>query len=166
MKSNKLEKLRRAIGLDYEHSYGKMQQEMPETVSPEFERIAQLPKAEEVDLSTVRAKKEDLKSAAPLFVKIDKHEEIAMDLTDAKNEIMGLVETIMLLAKAERLKDLAIQKIEKDLITIENKLAIINQQLVNPEEEYMHTMSIPQKREVSGLQHELNQLRSELSTLR
>ncbi|MCK5300202.1 MAG: hypothetical protein KAJ54_03545, partial [Candidatus Aenigmarchaeota archaeon] len=130
MKDN-VEKLRRAIGIDFDHSHGpaeeinlnqpplpnnyqSQQQNQKEPEQP------QVPKPFAIDgqkppISIQREPiKIEPKSSQPhqtpiqgdntLFVKIDKHQDVAVEISRTKIEMKNMVDTISILNQAEKLK--------------------------------------------------------------
>ncbi len=101
-----------------------------------------------------------------LFVKLENHTEIAAELVNIKKDIEKTAETLSILAKAEKLKSEATEKLEFNLNELEVKIHEIDRQLVSANKlgsVAKHTHS-PED-DISGLNSSLNSLKSKLSEM-
>lgn len=163
---SELERLREAVGLEDEPEQIPMQESMQppmqEPIQQEFE-----PSVEEaLESSTVPFEPSE-KGDTELFVKIEEHTDVATILNNSKKDIKSIIETISLLAKAEKLKADAIEGIEKHLNTLDAKLQQVGIKLMAPEGLQVHEGNLPKARnELISLQSDLESLKSELSQLK
>lgn len=109
----------------------------------------------------------DAETDTDLFVKIDEHVQISNDLGDSKKEIKGVSDTVLLLAKAEKLKADAIERMERHLDKLDAIINDVEIKLTAPE-----SLKMAESVDMSGtpselvdLQGELNHLKDELSKM-
>ena len=102
-----------------------------------------------------------------LFVKIDEHVVIAQDLMNSKKEVKGVSDTVLLLAKAEKLKADAIERMESHLDKLDVIIQDVEIKLTAPESLKMpDSVSMSEDSgELVDLQGELNNLKNELSKM-
>ena len=96
-----------------------------------------------------------------LFVKIDEHVQISNDLMDSKKEIKGVSDTVLLLAKAEKLKADAIERMERHLDKLDAIINDVEIKLTAPE-----SLKMADSVDMSGTPSELVDLTSELNNLK
>ena len=148
---------------------------IPEITDEGVKKSQDTPDSSLSEPEEVPGKKEDADSPAPkthdmdLFVKIDEHSAVASELLNAKKDIKSVVDTISLLAKAEKLKAEAIEGMEESLNKLDTKLENVESKLIAPGE-----MAIPGLEDfemdlddnLSHLHTELESLKAELSKIK
>lgn len=96
-----------------------------------------------------------------LFVKVDEHAAIGEILAGSKGSMKSIADTVSLLAKAEKLKTEAIDRMEVILSGIDDQIALVESKLVAPE-----GLSAPELGAGAAVEEDLINLRSELESLR
>jgi len=167
LKENEINQLRAVVGLAGERT--------PAQPAPEVKKQDNVilqetqPATEVVETAENSGASPDIKETdTDLFVKIDEHIKIAEMLVGAKKEIKGIADTVLLLAKAEKLKAEAIERMETHLGDLDKFLLDVELKLSAPESLRMASMesteSVPA--DLFDLQGELNTLKEELSKLK
>ncbi len=95
-----------------------------------------------------------------LFVKIDEHAAVGELLAKSKGNMKSIADTVSLLAKAEKLKSDAIERMEATLDDIDAQIGAIESKIAAPE-----GLSIPELGS-AAVDDELIDLRSELESLK
>ena len=114
----------------------------------------------EITLETVSNNPEP-ETDTDLFVKIDEHVQISNDLMDSKKEIKGVSDTVLLLAKAEKIKADAIERMEIHLDKLDAIINDVEIKLTAPE-----SLKMSESADMSGTPSELVDLTSELNNLK
>ena len=109
-------------------------------------------------------------SDAQLFVKVEEHEAVGNDLHKARDDIKTIASTIELLAKAEKLKAEAIDRMEQHIANFDNVLAKIESRVIPPNDILAQGMdgsiSISAASEIGDLNQDLKNLKDALSKLK
>jgi len=131
-----------------------------EIKKPSEEVLVQEPEVSDI---TVKASDKDV------FVKIDDHVEIAQILIDSKKELKDISDTIFLLAKAEKLKKEAIEKMSKQLNELKAKTNKVYDKMAKYGKyvgyEIENRIVKKTMSEIGDLTKELNDIRKELAKL-
>lgn len=101
-----------------------------------------------------------------LFVKIEEHDQIADSLTEAKKDIKAIADTIELLARAEKLKADAIERMEHHIDSFESMLHGIESRIVPPEDVLRQNATIIDVQQTSKLNTDLKSLKATLEQLK
>ena len=101
-----------------------------------------------------------------LFVKIEEHDQIADSLTEAKKDIKAIADTIELLARAEKLKADAIERMEHHIDSFESMLHGIESRIVPPEDVLRQNATIIDTQQTSRLNTDLKSLKATLEQLK
>jgi len=191
---NNIKKLKRAIGIDYEHAHGPDSSINPQAppVPPIPQPTQEMPPIKPFDVGeAVQEKppqpKEPIKITPPspepqikpqtpkdndhtLFVKIDKHQDVAQEIHEAKKEMKNMLDTISLLNQAEKLKQEAIAKLESDLSRFDTKFGNIESFLGFKVLEEDHKPQVNRAgenlRDLGSLHNEIKSLKDELNILK
>ncbi|NOR85481.1 hypothetical protein GQ473_05170 [archaeon] len=133
---------------------------MPKTVNNTNESV------KEISLEPLSTE-DSAETDTDLFVKIDEHVQISSDLMDSKKEIKGVSDTVLLLAKAEKLKADAIERMESHLGKLDAIIQDVEIKLTAPESLKMSELGDVDvaSGELVDLTHELNNLKDELSKM-
>lgn len=144
-------------------------QQMPVQQQPIAQNrpMQQMPQSVMPNTYPVRQPQKD--QSTPLFVKIDKHAEIRKSTVDVRRDMKNIINTISLLAEAEKLKDDAIAKMESQIQVLRETLNTIDHELIAPD--FIKNAENTSSSESQGddfktLHTEIQSLKSELSSLK
>lgn len=101
-----------------------------------------------------------------LFVKIEEHESVINELRTAREDIKTIAATIELLAKAEKLKAEAIDRMEQHVSNFDDLLGTIESKIVPPEDILPHTQEHHPARAVDKTLKEMTDLGKDLKSLK
>jgi small-conductance mechanosensitive channel len=159
--------------------FGKKKEE-PQPI-PEKTEEFKLPKAEElakdIDISIpeepeVKTEKvrESRKEFPPLFVKLERYEEILNTLNEVKNTLNSLKNSFFILNESERIRTETIELIKESIDKVERRVVALDEVLLKPPgyEEMPQTeeFKTDEMRDVlSTLRLQIDQLKQELESL-
>lgn len=208
-----IEKLKRAIGIDFDHTHGSSSgnkeafmptEQIPVSPVQDIDRpipnLLKTPLQPAPPVQNLSIQKQEIPSiqdiqiekkqeiqketvANPvfenndnsLFVKIDRHQDIAAEINSAKNEMKNMLYTITLLNQAESLKTQAIEKLDNSLATFNTKLKTIESHLgirladnrdMHPEDTNAPNRAGKNVRELKDLHSDIQNLKTELSNIK
>jgi hypothetical protein len=211
-----IEKLKKAIGIDFEHSHGtknqttnpntplnynfqKQQNQIQQPIQNQTNQFnqnqsnsinqstsnklqnnhinqnyEQKPNIPNINIQKEIQTPKENQTEQSLFVKIDKHEEIANEINEAKTSMKQMLDTIILLNQAEKLKKEAISKLEQKLSEFDNKLIQINNHLgfgyqntqTNTIEHNEPNVAGKNIKELTELHSEIKNLKNELNNIK
>ena len=138
---------------------------------PEPDQLPTLPKIPDVKTTkpeTTEQKPEPVQ--APLFIKLDRYREIISNLTQLKTLVAVVKNSLSTLIQLEKARDETIQVVKKTLSKIDEKLSILDKELVRPTgfapttaPEYHEIQSV--ETTIAGLKGQIEQLKAELQAL-
>lgn len=126
-------------------------------------------KSKEVDISRALTQKSfavDETKDSQLFVKIEEHDQITQALDEAKRDIKSIADTIELLARAEKLKADAIERMEHHVDSFERLLESIETRIVPPEDVLKQNATVIETHQATRLSQDLKTLKSTLEQLK
>ena len=167
MNPSDIDKLRALVGMGTDASEPEAQSEPQSPPAPKVQRAQPAPQMqrpqprEPLESASESMPQESQSIETELFVKVDEHAAIGEILAQSKGNMKSIADTISLLAKAEKLKSEAIERMEAVLEDIDNQIALIESKIAAPE-----GLSVPEFGSISAAADDLIDLRSELESLR